>query len=211
MSADITGDYVESGFNQRLGFGARPALVVVDFVKAYLMPGNPLYAGVEPALAAAVTLVDAARSAGIPVIYTVVHYERGTEGGPFFRKVAALQNFVGDTEAGEICDELAPRPGDPVIRKRFASAFFDTDLKQRLDDLGADSVLVSGLSTSGCVRATALDAVQSGLIPIVVREAVGDRAAGPHDAALFDLDAKYADVVGLDEVLTYLRDLPSRR
>lgn len=209
MSSDLADDYAGAGFNQKLGFGARPALVVVDFVKAYLLKDNPLYAGVEDALVAATTLVGVAREAGVPVIYTTVYYEEGSEGGPFFRKAQALKNFVGDTEAGEICDEVAPLPGESIIQKRFASAFFDTDLKDQLDRLGADTVLIAGLSTSGCVRATALDAVQSGYIPIVVRDAVGDRAAGPHEAALFDLDAKYADVVGLDEVLTYLRDLPA--
>lgn len=200
-------DYRQSGFNQRLGFGARPAVLVVDFVKAYLTPGNPLYAGVEDALAAATTLVETARESDVPVLYTVVHYEDPTEGGPFFRKVRALQNFVGDTQAGEICDELAPRDGELVIRKKFASAFFGTGLKETLEEMGVDSVIVSGLSTSGCVRASSLDAIQSGFVPIVVREAVGDRAAGPHDAALFDLDAKYADVRSLDEVLEHLRSL----
>lgn len=200
-------DYRQSGFNQRLGFGERPAVLVVDFVKAYLTPGNPLYAGVEDALAAATTLVETARESDVPVLYTVVHYEDPAEGGPFFRKVRALQNFVGDTEAGEICDELAPREGELVIRKKFASAFFGTGLKETLEEMGVDSVIVSGLSTSGCVRASSLDAIQSGFVPIVVREAVGDRAAGPHDAALFDLDAKYADVRSLDEVLEHLRSL----
>lgn len=200
-------DYRQSGFNQRLGFGERPAVLVVDFVKAYLTPGNPLYAGVEDALAAATTLVETARESDVPVLYTVVHYEDPAEGGPFFRKVRALQNFVGDTEAGEICDELAPRDGELVIRKKFASAFFGTGLKETLEEMGVDSVIVSGLSTSGCVRASSLDAIQSGFVPIVVREAVGDRAAGPHDAALFDLDAKYADVRSLDEVLEHLRSL----
>ncbi len=207
MSGELSSDYRTSGFNRRLGFGSRPALVIVDFVKAYVMPGNPLYAGVERTRDAAATLLAGARAAGIPVIYTVVYYEPGTEGGPFFNKAGGLANFVGDTEAGQICDELAPRDGEVVIRKRFASAFFETDLRQRLDRLGADSVIISGLSTSGCVRASALDAVQCGFVPLVVREAVGDRAEGPHESALFDLDAKYADVVGLDDVLTHLRDL----
>lgn len=206
MSA-LDDDYRRSGFNQRLGFGERPVVLVVDFVKAYLMKDNPLYAGVEPALEAATRLVEAARESDVPVIYTVVHYEDPAEGGPFFRKVQALQNFVGDTEAGEICDELAPREGDVVIAKKFASAFFGTDLAERLESLGADSVIVSGLSTSGCVRASSLDAIQSGFVPLVVREAVGDRAEGPHEAALFDLDAKYADVVGLEETLEHLRSL----
>jgi maleamate amidohydrolase len=208
MTSDLAGNYVAAGFNQRLGFGSRPALLVIDFVKAYLTRGNPLYAGVEAALAAATELLRASRAASLPVIYTRVHYEPGAQPGPFFRKVQALQNFVGDATAGEICDELAPAPGDVVIRKQFASAFFETPLRPVLDERGVDSVLIAGLSTSGCVRATAVDAVQSGFIPLIVRDAVGDRAAGPHEASLFDLDAKYADVVTLAETLAYLRALP---
>ncbi len=208
MTSELAGDYLTAGFNQRLGFGSRPALLVVDFVKAYLSRGNPLYAGVEAALVAATELLRASRAASLPVIYTVVHYEPGAEPGPFFRKVQALRNFVGDSPAGEICDELAPAPGDVVIRKQFASAFFETPLRSILGEHGADSVIIAGLSTSGCVRATAVDAVQSGFIPLVVREAVGDRAAGPHEASLFDLDAKYADVVSLAEALAYLQALP---
>lgn len=210
MNVDLTSDYRQSGFNQRLGFGKRPALLVVDFVKAYLTKGNPLYAGVETALDAATILVSVAREADIPIIYTVVHYEDPAEGGPFFRKVQALKNFVGETTAGEICEELAPRDGDLVISKKFASAFFDTALRETLDEFGVDSVIVAGLSTSGCVRASTVDAIQSGFIPIVVREAVGDRAVGPHESALFDLDAKYADVVGLGETLEHLRSLEPR-
>jgi len=210
MNGDLSSDYRQSGFNQRLGFGTHPALLVVDFVKAYLTKGNPLYAGVEKALEAATILVTAAREAHVPIIYTVVHYEDPAEGGPFFRKVQALKNFVGETTAGEICDELAPREGDLVISKKFASAFFGTALKETLDELGVDSVIVAGLSTSGCVRASTVDAIQSGFIPIVVRDAVGDRATGPHESALFDLDAKYADVVGLDDTLEHLRILKPR-
>jgi maleamate amidohydrolase len=208
MTQDLAGDYAAAGFSQRLGFGRRPALLVVDFVNAYLTKGNPLYAGVEDALAAATELLHAARAAALPVIYTRVYYEPGAAPGPFFRKVQALRNFVGDTPAGQICAELAPAPGDIVVRKQYASAFFGTPLKAILDERGVDSLLIAGLSTSGCVRATAVDAVQSGFIPLVVREAVGDRAAGPHDASLFDLDAKYADVVSLAEALAHLRALP---
>ena len=112
--------------------------------------------------------------------------------------------FLGDTDAGQIAAPLTPHDGEPVVRKQGASAFHGTDLDARLRSAGVDTVLLAGLSTSGCVRATAVDAVQLGYTPVVVREAVGDRASGPHDAALFDLDAKYADVVALDEVLAHL-------
>ena len=208
MSGELEQDYLRSGFNRRLGFGERPALLIIDFVNAYLTPGEPLYAGVEDTLAAAVRLLGAAREAAIPIFFTKVVYEDGQDSGPFFRKVGALQHFVGETYAGEIADDLAPAPGEVVLRKQFASAFFATDLTARLEELGVDSVIISGLSTSGCVRASAIDAVQAGLIPLVVREAVGDRAPGPHEASLFDLDAKYADVLGLDDLVAHLRERP---
>jgi maleamate amidohydrolase len=207
MSEELNADYAAAGFNRRLGFGRQPALLVVDFVKAYLTPGHALYAGVEDALAAAEQLLVEARAAGIPVVFTQVHYDNADEGGPFFRKVAGLQTFVGDDPAAEICEPLTPLPGEHRLLKKYASAFFDTGLRSTLNDLRVDSVLISGLSTSGCVRATALDAVQSGFIPLVVREAVGDRAAGPHEASLFDLDAKYADVVSLAEAVDHLHSI----
>ncbi len=211
-SDDLDGDYASSGFGRRLGFGERPALVVVDFVNAYLDRGGPLYAGVEETLIAARNLLDGARSAGIPVIYTkVVYASDGIDGGLFYRKSAGLAQFVGETAAGDIAAPLRPRDGEMVIRKQYASAFFGTTLASTLGAQGIDTVLIAGLSTSGCVRATAVDAVQHGFVPVVVRQAVGDRDPRPHEASLFDLNAKYADVVDLAEVLDYLRACRARR
>jgi maleamate amidohydrolase len=203
MSSDIEREYLQSGFNQRLGFGNRPVLLMIDYVRAYLTVGNALYAGVEESLTAAQKLLSGARSAKVPVIHTRVFYDDSSQGGQFFRKAGALKNFVGENIAGQICEEVAPQGDESVILKHFASAFFGTSLNEMLRSLKADTVIIAGLSTSGCVRATAVDAIQFGYIPIVVREAVGDRAPGPHEASLFDLDAKYADVLGLNEVLEY--------
>lgn len=209
-AANLASDYARSGFGHRLGFGQRPALLVVDFVNAYLEPGSPLYAGVESALSSASRVLAAARRAGIPVIFTKVVYREptGADGGPFFRKARGLELFVGDTNLGSIVEQLTPRALEVVLEKKFASAFFGTDLASRLRADRIDSVVICGLSTSGCVRATAVDAVQHGLIPLVVREAVGDRDPRPHEASLFDLDAKYADVVSEAQIVTYLHRLP---
>jgi nicotinamidase-related amidase len=192
----------------RPGFGQRPALVVIDFVRAYLDPASPLYAGVEAAQAAAITLVQASRTAGIPVIHTRVEYQPGgPDGGIFFRKIRALSCFEQGRapHLAAFAPGLEPAPGETVVTKQYASAFFGTSLSSTLTAQGIDMLLIAGLSTSGCVRATALDACQHGFIPVVVREAVGDRDARVHDANLFDLAAKYADVVRLEEVLQYLR------
>jgi len=206
---DAASDYAASGFGRRLGFGRRPALIVIDFVDAYLVPGSPLYAGVEEPLASATRVLEAARAAGIPVLYTVVEQDTGpTGGGVFARKAAGLETLAKGSPLGSIAAPLAPIDGEPVIPKKYASSFFGTSLSTDLTVLGCDSVILTGLSTSGCVRATAVDACQYGFIPLVVREAVGDRRSEPHDAALFDLDAKYADVVGEQEVVDYLAGLP---
>ncbi|WP_372013972.1 N-carbamoylsarcosine amidohydrolase [Tistrella mobilis] len=202
---DLTTDYQGAGFMGALGFGRRPALVIVDVVQAYFDPGSPLYAGVEDMLAAIHRLLAAARTAGIPVIFTNVEYQAGgADGGLFYRKVAALKVFDRGSPLGRFARGLEPASGEIVVTKQYASAFFGTSLASTLTARGVDTAIITGVSTSGCVRATALDALQHGFIPIVVREAVGDRAPGPHEANLFDLQAKYADVVGVEEVIARL-------
>lgn len=201
-------DYATAGFGGRLGFGERPALIVIDFVDAYLVEGSPLYAGVEKELESATRVLESARQAGIPVLYTVVEQDKGpTGGGVFARKAKGLETLAKGSPLGAIAAPLAPREGEPIVSKKYASSFFGTSLATDLTVLGRDSVILVGLSTSGCVRATAVDACQHGLIPLVVRDAVGDRRPEPHEAALFDLDAKYADVVGEREVVEYLASL----
>lgn len=207
MSESLQQNYERGGFNKSLQPGARPALLIIDFVDAYLNPASPLYAGVEQARDDAVRLLQASRAARIPIIHTnVVYQPGGRDGGVFFRKVPALSCF----EAGAHPDwagfaqGLEPLAGETVISKQYASAFFGTSLASTLTALGIDTVLIAGLSTSGCVRASAVDCCQHGFIPIVVREAVGDRAPGPHEANLFDLQAKYAEVMSLEVVLDYL-------
>jgi len=206
MSDSLDENYA-GGFGRGLRPGRHPALLVVDFVRAYLVPGSPLYAGAEPARAAARTLLEAARRARIPIVHTNVRYQDGgRDGGVFFRKVPALQCFVAGAhpELAAFAEGLEPAAGETVITKQYASAFFGTSLSSTLTSLGVDTLLIAGVSTSGCVRASAVDACQHGFVPLVVREAVGDRHATPHEASLFDLQAKYAEVVGLDMALEYL-------
>ena len=198
-------DYRQAGFSNRLGFGEHPALVVVDFCQAYLDPDSPLYAGVEDAREACIRILAAARNAQIPVLHTRVEFQPGgADGGIFFRKVAALECFVRGNPLGEYGDGLEPADDEVVVVKQYASGFFGTSLASTLTSLGVDTLIITGVSTSGCVRATALDACQHGFVPIVVRDACGDRDQRVHEANLFDLDAKYADVVSEQEVLEWM-------
>lgn len=196
---DLTANYV-GAFDGRLSFGKRPALLIVDFVMAYLDPASPLYAGVEDALASNERLLAAARAAVIPVFFTNVVYQAdGADGGLFYKKIPSLRVFLEGSPLGAFPPSLQPVDGERVISKQFASAFFGTSLAETLSEEGIDTLLITGLSTSGCVRATALDALQSGFAPFVVREACGDRHPAPHEANLFDLQAKYAEVVSEQE------------
>lgn len=208
--ATLEDNYAGGGFGLSLPPGRRPALIIVDFVLAYLQPGSPLYAGVESTRDAAATLLQLARAAGIPVLHTNVRFQSGgRDGGVFFRKLPALGCFAdgADPELARFDPLLEPAAGETVITKQYASAFFGTTLASTLTALGVDTLLIAGVSTSGCIRATALDACQHGFIPWVVREAVGDRHPAPHEANLFDLQAKYAEVVSLDDAEKYLGGL----
>jgi maleamate amidohydrolase len=207
MSESLDKNYASGGFGKGLIPGTRPALLIVDFVRAYLVKDSPLYAGVESARDACEELLKSARQARIPVIHTNVAFQAGgRDGGVFFRKVPALTCFErgAHPELAAFAAGLEPSDGETVITKQYASAFFGTSLASTLTALGIDTVLIAGLSTSGCVRATAVDACQHGFIPLVVRDAVGDRHPAPHEANLFDLQAKYAEVVTLETALEYL-------
>ncbi len=197
MTDSLNDDYQRAGFGGTLPFGKRPALLVIDVVQAYVQADSPLYAqGFVDALAPNIRLIEAARAAGVPVIFTnVVYGAEGRDGGLFYRKVSALSGFLKGSPLGNFPAGIAPRADEVVVSKQYASAFFGTSLVATLVAMGIDTVLVTGYSTSGCVRATALDALQHGFAPFVVREACGDRDARPHEANLFDLQAKYAEVV----------------
>jgi maleamate amidohydrolase len=204
MSDALTENY-RGAFDGDLGFGRSPALIMIDFVEAYFDSASPLYAGVEDALASALRVREAARQAGISVIYTnVVYQPGGANGGMFYRKVPALKVFEHGSPLGAWPAELRPAADELVISKQYASAFFGTSLAATLTANGIDTLIITGVTTSGCVRATCIDAISSGFIPVVVREAVGDRHEGPHEANLFDMNAKYGDVVQEANVAAYL-------
>ena len=195
-----------SGFSGRVGWGARPAVVVIDLVRAYTHPDGPFALPDAPAAVEATTeLVETARDKDVPVVWTVVRYAAGLgDGALFVRKVPALACFAEDA-AGDWGDlALEPVAGELVVVKQYASAFFGTSLATTLHTAGVDTLVIAGVSTSGCVRATAMDALNSGFRPQVVREACADRTPALHDNNLADLDAKYADVVEMAEVLAHL-------
>jgi maleamate amidohydrolase len=178
-------------------------VVVVDLVRAYTDPAGPFgLPEPEPAVAATAAVVEAARAARWPVLWTAVRYAPDlADGGLFVRKVPALACFADGAEGDWGRLALDPAPGETVVVKQYASAFAGTSLAATLRAAGVDTVVVTGVSTSGCVRATATDALTAGFRPLVVRDACADRSAALHTANLADLDAKYADVVGAEEVL----------
>ena len=205
MTEELSANY-KKAYDNRLGFGRRPALILVDFVQAYFEDDCDLYAGVEDALASALRVRNAARGAGIPVIYTnVVYHGDGADGGVFFRKAPVLNNFVVGNPMGDWAKGLQPAEGKLVISKQYPSAFFGTSLASTLKVMEIDTLIITGLTTSGCIRATCVDTMSHGFIPIVVEDACGDRHAAPHDANLFDMNAKYADVVTESEAVDYLK------
>ncbi len=195
-----------SGFSGRVGWGARPAVVVIDLVRAYTHPDGPFaLPDAQAAVEATTELVETARDRDVPVYWTVVRYASGlADGGLFVRKVPALACFADDAEGdwGDLA--LEPEQGEVVVVKQYASAFFGTSLASTLHGLGVDTLVIAGVSTSGCVRASAMDALNSGFRPQVVRQACADRTPALHDNNLADLDAKYADVVELPDALAHL-------
>lgn len=194
-------------WGNRIGFGRRPALLVIDFMQAYTTEGAPLFApGVVSAVDSSVALLATARQVGIPVIHTNIRYHAGhfADGGIWVKKAPVMKDMVEGNPLAAFCPQVAPLATEVVLTKQYASAFFGTSLAPMLVALGIDTLLLAGCSTSGCIRASAVDAVQHGFRTIVVRECVGDRHAGPHEANLFDIDSKYGDVVSKQEAIDYL-------
>jgi nicotinamidase-related amidase len=197
----------QRGFGLRIGFGERPALMVIDMVKAFTNPDMMLGANLDAQIVAIRPLLDVAHERDIPVIFSTVMYSDADfrDAGIWALKQKGVVTLKAGTAGVEVDERLDMRPTDSLLVKKYASCFFGTDLVPRLMSRQVDTLIITGCTTSGCVRATAVDAVQTGLRPMVVREAVGDRSAAAHAQSLFDLDAKYADVVSLEETLQYLR------
>jgi len=198
--------YLERGMGGTLGYGEQPAVIVIDFARAFTNPARALGGDLAAELRNARALLDAARVAGCPVYFTTVAYEEEDVGdaGVWSRKISALSDLRAGSPDVEIDPALGRRPDEPVLVKKYASAFFGTDLLSRLTARRVDTLIIAGCTTSGCVRATAVDAIQHGLRPIVVLEAVGDRSPAAHAQSIVDLRAKYADVVSLDDAVEHL-------
>ncbi|MGL9738881.1 N-carbamoylsarcosine amidohydrolase [Serratia sp. CY81684] len=207
---DTLSDNYRGVWGQRIGFGRRPALLAIDFMQAYTTEGAPLFApGVVSAVEESRELLACARRTGIPVIHTHIRYHAGhfADGGLWVKKAPVMKDMVAGNPLAAFCPPVAPLGDEVVLSKQYASAFFGTALAPLLVAQGIDTLLMIGCSTSGCIRASAVDAVQHGFRAMVVRECVGDRHPGPHEANLFDIDSKYGDVVHKREALDYLNRL----
>ena len=197
--------YAGGGLGGAVTFGGRPAVVVVDLVAGFTDPAYPPGTDLEGVVASTRTLLDRARAVGLPVVFTTIAFAPdGVEGRVWRQKMPALDCLTEGSAAVELDPRLGRRPGEPVVVKRAASAFTGTGLPATLVALGADSLIVAGATTSGCVRATVTDACMAGYPTVVPADCIGDRHPGAHEANLFDMQAKYADVRTLAETLALL-------
>jgi N-formylmaleamate deformylase len=202
--------YRRAQFGTRIGYGMLPAVIVVDLQVGFTDPVRSTLAGdLAEVIAASNRVVAAARNAGAPVIHTVVGYDpnRPEDAGLWAKKAPSLFQLALGGPMVELDSRLDRRPDDLVLVKKYASAFFGTHLASMLTAQRIDTAIVTGCTTSGCVRATVMDALFHGFRPIVPAEAVGDRAPEPHEANLFDIDSKYGDVVSVAEAVAYLDGL----
>lgn len=193
--------YAAQGMGNRAGMGARPALVIVDFVVGFADPAHFGGGNIDAAIAETVRLLAFARARGWPVAHTrVVYAADGSDAGVFTLKAPSLRKLTEESPLSQIVPDLMPMPGELIVRKQGASGFFDTNLASWLRFRGADTVVVAGCTTSGCVRATVVDSMQHNFRTIIATDCVGDRAIGPHEANLFDMGQKYADLLTRAEI-----------
>jgi maleamate amidohydrolase len=203
--------YAKAGLGESVTMGSRPAVLVVDFSCGFTDPECTLGADMTDQVEATKRLLDAARAKGLPIVFTTIGYEAGLkDGGLWLQKVPSLGELQVGGRWVEIDPRLEPREDEKIVLKKGASGFFGTNLASILISQGIDSVILCGATTSGCVRATAVDLLQYGYPTIVPRECVADRAQAPHDANLFDINAKYADVVSVEEALAYVESVPGK-
>ena len=197
--------YKKQGFGNSSGFGQRPAMLIVDFVNGFANPDEFGGGNIGEAIANTKRLLAACRALHVPVAHTrVVYADDGSDLGVFAMKAPALKKLTETAHASQIVDDLAPMAGEYIVRKTQASPFFGTSLDGWLQMNGIDTILVTGCTTSGCVRAAVIDAMSRNFRTIVVKDCVGDRAIGPHEANLFDMEQKYADLHDADEVIARL-------
>jgi N-formylmaleamate deformylase len=206
--ARLTAAYERAELGHRLGMGSRPAIVVVDFQRGFVDPEIPGGADFSEAIAATRRLLDAARAAGVPVLFTRVAYEpaQAAEARVFIEKIPSLRFAQAGTANVELDPRLGREPAERLVTKQYASSFHGTGLGAALESDGVDSVVVCGCTTSGCVRATVVDALQHGFRPLVPEECVADIDPEPHRANLFDIDSKYGDVVPVQEVIGLIEE-----
>lgn len=201
----VLAEYREKGLAEELGFGMRPAVLVIDLIRGFTDPDSPLGSDLDREVEATARLLAAARRAGRPIVFTTTAYDESMlEAGIFVRKVPSLAVLQRGSAWVELDPRLGFREGEVLLEKQYASAFFGTPLASVLTTAAVDTLLVAGATTSGCVRASVVDALQLGFRPMVVRECVGDRAERPHVANLLDIQGKYGDVVELERALAYL-------
>lgn len=200
--------YEERGFSNRVGGGERPALLIVDFIRAFTDPDYDVGSALQEPVNNTNDLLTFFREHEMPRYFTTIGYEESFgDAGVFVDKIPALKDLRLGDEAIEVDDRISPRSSERVILKKYASAFFGTDLATELTNQNIDTIVLTGCTTSGCIRATAVDGMQYGYRVLVPEDCVGDRAAPPHEANLFDIDAKYGDVMSKESVLDYLRSL----
>lgn len=199
--------YKDRNFSGSVGFGERPALIAIDLIKAFTDHESDLGSDVDEIVEQASRLLAAFREHDLPRYFTTVAYQESYgDAGIFIEKVPALRELRLGSDRVKVDDRLAPDDNERVILKKYASAFFGTDLETELTTHGVDTLVLIGVTTSGCIRATAVDSLQHGYRTIVPADAVGDRAEGPHKANLFDIDAKYGDVIQTDDVIEHLNE-----
>ena len=209
--SDTSGEefFKQRGFGQRLGYGDRPALIIIDMINAFTDKDMPLGAPLEDQIDAITPVLESAHARGTPVFFSTVAYEYDDlrDAGIWGLKMKGSATLRAGTASVEVDERLPVLGADTILKKKYASCFFGTDFVAQLNARCIDTLIITGCTTSGCVRATAVDAVQSGFRPRVVRQAVGDRSQAAHDQSLFDLDAKYADVVEVDDAVSYLNSI----
>lgn len=208
MTESVDQNYARAGYHARQRWGTRPALLLVDFAHAYFDQSAPLFGGEGCAAARdhAVRLAAVARDARVPVIFTEVKYQPGgADGGAFYAKVPALACFEAGRDTQRLADGLEMGPDDIMVTKQYPSAFFGTSLAATLHWLKVDTLVIGGLTTSGCVRATCVDSISHGFVTLIAEQACGDRAEEPHRANLYDMSAKYADLVSTEDAIAYIR------
>jgi maleamate amidohydrolase len=201
--------FKERGFGQTIGFGEKPAVLVLDMLNAFTNEKMPLGTDQSAQIKVINKLLKVARQKGIPIFFITIYYDEHdlADAGVWFRKMKGLETLKLGTYEVEIDSRIERLENEPVVRKKFASAFFGTDLLSRLINLGIDTLILMGCTTSGCVRATAVDAVQYGFRSVIVEDAVTDRSKSAHKQALFDMQTKYADVLCSNDISSKVHEL----